>query len=103
MSPEQVAAPTSVAVITAFVIGATVSDAASAGSPKLVELVRTGDVDPEQILTQQEPLTNAIDAYKAFDRRKPGWIKVELQPAASKDLEMESAAVRKRMGGVRVR
>jgi threonine dehydrogenase-like Zn-dependent dehydrogenase len=67
--------------------------------PGLVELVRTGDIDPEQILTQQEPLTNAIDAYKAFDQRKPGWIKVELQPAASKGTEMESDVTRKRMSG----
>ena len=25
----------------------------------------------------------AIDAYKAFDERQPGWIKVELKPPAS--------------------
>ncbi len=24
--------------------------------------------------------TSAIDAYKAFDQRQPGWIKVELVP-----------------------
>jgi threonine dehydrogenase-like Zn-dependent dehydrogenase len=49
--------------------------------PHLVELVRTGAIDPIQILTQVEPLTDALDAYKAFDQRQPGWIKVELQPA----------------------
>jgi hypothetical protein len=26
-------------------------------------------------------LTSAIEAYKAFDQRQPGWIKVELKPA----------------------
>ena len=48
--------------------------------PKLIELVRSGVVDPQQILTQQEPLTSALDAYRAFDQRAPGWIKVELEP-----------------------
>jgi threonine dehydrogenase-like Zn-dependent dehydrogenase len=33
-------------------------------------------------MTNLEPLTSAIDAYKLFDRREPGWIKVELLPAA---------------------
>jgi len=50
--------------------------------PELVDLVETGAVDPAQILTQTEPLTDAIEAYKAFDRREPGWIKVELRPEA---------------------
>jgi threonine dehydrogenase-like Zn-dependent dehydrogenase len=27
-----------------------------------------------------EPLTDAIEAYRAFDRRESGWIKVELKP-----------------------
>ena len=34
------------------------------------------------MLTQTEPLTDAIEAYKAFDRRESGWVKVELVPAA---------------------
>lgn len=48
--------------------------------PTLVDLVESGAVDPEKILTQREPLTSAIEAYKAFDKRQPGWIKVELIP-----------------------
>lgn len=48
--------------------------------PMLVDMVESGRVDPEKILTQREPLTSAIDAYKAFDQRQPGWIKVELVP-----------------------
>ena len=48
--------------------------------PGLVERVRTGELDPHRILTQVEPLTQAIGAYQAFDRRDPGWLKVELQP-----------------------
>lgn len=48
--------------------------------PDLVGLVRSGAVDPVKILTQVEPMSSAIDAYKAFDQRQPGWIKVELVP-----------------------
>jgi len=48
--------------------------------PDLVELVRTGAIDPTAILTKVEPLTEAIEAYKAFDKREPGWLKVELLP-----------------------
>jgi threonine dehydrogenase-like Zn-dependent dehydrogenase len=50
--------------------------------PMLVGLVATGAMDPTEILTNTEPLTSAIEAYEAFDRREPGWIKVELEPAA---------------------
>jgi threonine dehydrogenase-like Zn-dependent dehydrogenase len=46
--------------------------------PRLLELVRAGTVDPLQILTQVEPLTDAIAAYKAFDLRRPGWMKVSM-------------------------
>ncbi len=49
--------------------------------PDLIDLVRSGTVDPVQVLTQQEPVQNAIDAFETFDRRKPGWIKVELETA----------------------
>lgn len=48
--------------------------------PKLLEMVRSGVIDPTKVLTQVEPLTDAIDAYKAFDTRQPGWIKVEITP-----------------------
>ncbi len=48
--------------------------------PILVDLVRNGTVDPAKILTQVAPMTSAIDAYKAFDTRQSGWVKVELVP-----------------------
>ena len=48
--------------------------------PDLVALVESGIIDPAEVLTQTEPLTDAIEAYKAFDRRESGWIKVELKP-----------------------
>jgi threonine dehydrogenase-like Zn-dependent dehydrogenase len=46
----------------------------------LLELVRSGTVDPAEVLTQVEPMTDVIEAYRQFDRRSPGWIKVMLQP-----------------------
>jgi threonine dehydrogenase-like Zn-dependent dehydrogenase len=51
--------------------------------PRLVDLVRSSAVDPAKILTQVAPLMNALDAYKQFDTRQEGWIKVMLQPAAA--------------------
>lgn len=56
--------------------------------PDLIELVEAGAIDPAQILTQAEPLEDAIEAYKAFDRRESGWVKVELKP----DVEERRAA-----------
>ncbi len=49
--------------------------------PTLMSLVSTGMVNPTQILTQRATLTSALDAYKAFDEREDGWVKVELVPA----------------------
>lgn len=49
----------------------------------LIDLVRSGVIDPLEILTQVEPMQGAIQAYEAFDQRQPGWIKVELDPQAS--------------------
>ena len=48
--------------------------------PMLVDLVASGVVDPVRVLTQMEPMQDALAAYKAFDERQPGWIKVELEP-----------------------
>jgi threonine dehydrogenase-like Zn-dependent dehydrogenase len=45
------------------------------------ETVQTGAIDPAKVLTQREPLSAVIDAYKAFDTRQPGWVKIELMPA----------------------
>jgi threonine dehydrogenase-like Zn-dependent dehydrogenase len=48
--------------------------------PKLLQMVQAGIVDPTQILTQKESITNVIEAYKQFDIREHGWIKVALKP-----------------------
>ena len=46
--------------------------------PDLIELVRIGAVDPTVIITQRQDMESVIDAYKAFDLRRPGWLKVAL-------------------------
>jgi threonine dehydrogenase-like Zn-dependent dehydrogenase len=46
--------------------------------PDLVERVRNGSFDPLLVLTNREPIMNVMDAYKAFDSRQPGWLKVKL-------------------------
>jgi threonine dehydrogenase-like Zn-dependent dehydrogenase len=51
--------------------------------PDLLALVANGTVHPEEILTQTGPLYAAVDAYKAFDTRQPGWMKVKLEPEAA--------------------
>ncbi|ACH38193.1 formaldehyde dehydrogenase-related protein, glutathione-dependent [Citrifermentans bemidjiense Bem] len=47
--------------------------------PKLMELVQGKALDPAKILTQKAPFSNVIEAYQAFDLRKEGWLKVQLQ------------------------
>jgi threonine dehydrogenase-like Zn-dependent dehydrogenase len=48
--------------------------------PKLIDLVLARAIDPARILTQKQPLSEAVNAYLAFDTRQDQWIKVELQP-----------------------
>jgi threonine dehydrogenase-like Zn-dependent dehydrogenase len=48
--------------------------------PRLVELTRAGVVDPSELITQVADVTDAIEAYEQFDRRRPGWLKVALAP-----------------------
>jgi threonine dehydrogenase-like Zn-dependent dehydrogenase len=49
--------------------------------PRLLRLIASGQVDPTKVLTKQEDLISAIEAYESFDRRETGWLKVELVPA----------------------
>ncbi|HWE82025.1 MAG TPA: zinc-dependent alcohol dehydrogenase [Gaiellaceae bacterium] len=51
--------------------------------PKLVELVRTGVIDPTVLVTKHEPMSSAVEAYEAFDKRTAGWLKIELEPQAA--------------------
>lgn len=50
--------------------------------PHLLQLVASGSVDPALLLTGHEPLSDVMSAYRDFDRREPGWVKVALDPAA---------------------
>ena len=50
--------------------------------PRLIEFVQGRAVDPAKILTHSAPLMSALDAYKQFDKRQEGWIKVMLDTAA---------------------
>jgi len=50
--------------------------------PKLLDLVRSGQFDPSKVLTNKVALGDALEAYRSFDAREDGWIKVELMPAA---------------------
>lgn len=47
--------------------------------PTLIDLVVSGKIDPSKILTNINPMADAIEAFKAFDRRDNGWVKVELR------------------------
>jgi threonine dehydrogenase-like Zn-dependent dehydrogenase len=51
--------------------------------PTLIELIAAGVIDPSRILTQHGPIGSAIDAYRAFDKREDGWVKVMLEPQAA--------------------
>jgi threonine dehydrogenase-like Zn-dependent dehydrogenase len=48
--------------------------------PHPLELVRSGTSEPCTILTKQKPMASVIDAYKAFNTRQAGRVKVELRP-----------------------
>ncbi|NLW87079.1 MAG: glutathione-dependent formaldehyde dehydrogenase [Planctomycetes bacterium] len=48
--------------------------------PTLMEMVKSGAVDPEVYISNVEPFDSVLEAYRAFDERQPGWIKVELVP-----------------------
>jgi threonine dehydrogenase-like Zn-dependent dehydrogenase len=49
--------------------------------PKLIQLVSAGEVDPTLVMTRQEQLISATEAYESFDRRQNGWLQVELVAA----------------------
>jgi threonine dehydrogenase-like Zn-dependent dehydrogenase len=38
---------------------------------------------PHRDRERRQPLTSAIEAYEAFDRRDEGWLKVKLEPAGA--------------------
>jgi threonine dehydrogenase-like Zn-dependent dehydrogenase len=48
--------------------------------PTLINYIESRAVHPERLVTNITPLESVIDAYKAFDLRQPGWVKVEVVP-----------------------
>jgi threonine dehydrogenase-like Zn-dependent dehydrogenase len=50
--------------------------------PRLLEMVQGGSVDPTTVLSHVQPMSDVIAAYREFDLRHPGWIKVELKTGA---------------------
>ena len=48
--------------------------------PLLLNLVQSGVIDPTKILSQVRPLVEILDAYKNFDLREEGWMKVAIKP-----------------------
>lgn len=48
--------------------------------PRLIELVRSGVMRPEQFFTRDLPVASVIDAYHHFDQHERGWLKVKLEP-----------------------
>lgn len=48
--------------------------------PRLLEIIESGQFSPSQILTIASSLGDAVSCYQHFDKREPGWIKVELLP-----------------------
>ncbi len=57
--------------------------------PHLIDLTQSGQIDPASILTREEPLEDAIAAFKAFDRRESGWLKVKLDPSGHEETLQE--------------
>jgi threonine dehydrogenase-like Zn-dependent dehydrogenase len=51
--------------------------------PELIELVQTGALRPTEVLSRTEPIMDVIEAYRAFDERRPGWLKVALATEAT--------------------
>jgi threonine dehydrogenase-like Zn-dependent dehydrogenase len=51
--------------------------------PHLIQMTASGQVRPETVLSRQEELVSAIEAYEHFDRREEGWMKVKLEPSST--------------------
>lgn len=57
--------------------------------PILLEMVQGGVVSPRKIITQVGTLDSIIKAYKAFDQREPGWLKVEILASQEQDIKRQ--------------
>lgn len=52
--------------------------------PHLLDITQSGKVEPSKVLSKYEEFDDAIEAYRQFDNREPGWLKVELRVPAGK-------------------
>lgn len=47
--------------------------------PPLLDMVAAGTIDPSDVITRQEPISDALEAYAVFDQQQPGWTKIALE------------------------
>ncbi len=64
--------------------------------PMLLDLVQSGAVRPDRVLTQHAPMASIIDAYQHFDQREPGWLKVAVEPSQERHRERVARAEEER-------
>lgn len=48
--------------------------------PRLMQLVRSGTINPSALITQHEAMDSIVDAYQAFEEHRPGWLKITVTP-----------------------
>ena len=46
----------------------------------LIDVVRSGRIDPTGLITRKDDMPAILDAYKEFDTRQPGWLKAAIVP-----------------------
>lgn len=51
--------------------------------PRLLDMVASGTVDPTNFLAKQEPIADAVSAYRDFEQRRAGWAKVAINGLGS--------------------
>lgn len=50
--------------------------------PELIDIIAAGALDPARVITEQQGLVDALQAYRHFDEHDAGWVKVAIDPAA---------------------
>jgi threonine dehydrogenase-like Zn-dependent dehydrogenase len=60
--------------------------------PTLLPLVRSGELDPTTVITHVLGLGDAPEAYKHFNAKDEGWVKVLLKPQRDPDVVTEAGA-----------
>ncbi len=60
--------------------------------PKLIDIVASGRMSLAPNVTQDETFDTILDAYRAFDRRQPGWIKVAVVVGEGSGMQVSGRA-----------